>query len=165
MTGPAAVRRNAQTTFREAEKQSRAFESGGAVRVFGENDYFIKRLHSSDDAEEIRRLLAAPNAEPVRAHGGKLIGIRLLSFGDDRGHTGERHGTSIITTQRVVNDQGVYIGSDRNLKHKAENVSRGTTSVGVSAPATGGPVRPPCLQSKQTGIRTNQRALVLAIPE
>jgi hypothetical protein len=124
MTGPPAARRNAQTPFREAEKQARAFESGGAVRVFGENGYFIMRLNSSRDAEKIRRLLAAPNSEPVRSHGGKLVGIRLLSFGNDSGHSGERHGSSIVTTERVVNDLGVYVGSDRNLKHKAENVDQ-----------------------------------------
>jgi hypothetical protein len=92
------------------------------VRIFGENGFFIARLNSLSDAEQIRRLLAAPNAEPVVKHGGKLVGIRLLSLGDDRGHSDERHGTSIVTTERVVNDFGVYIGSDRNLKHKAENV-------------------------------------------
>lgn len=122
MTEPPASRRNAQTTFREVEKQARAFDGGGAVRVFGENGYFIMRLNSSRDGEKIRRLLAAPNAEPVRTHGGKLVVIRLLSVGDDRGHRGERHGSSIITTERVVNDLGVYVGSHLNLKHKAENV-------------------------------------------
>jgi hypothetical protein len=122
MVSPPATGRNAQTTLREAEKQARAIESGGAVGVFGENGYFIMRLNSSRDAEKIRRLLAAPNAESVRTHGGKLVGIRLLSVGDDRGHTGERHGSSIITTERVVNDLGVYVGSHLNLKHKAENV-------------------------------------------
>jgi hypothetical protein len=130
MTGPAAVRRNAQTTFREAEKQSRAFESGGAVRVLGESGYFIMRLNASRDAEKICRLLDAPNALPVRSHGGKLVGIRLLSFGDDRGHAGERHGSSIITTERVVNDLGVYVGSHLNLKHKAENVDHGRPKAG-----------------------------------
>ncbi len=96
------------------------------MRVVGQNGYFIKRLELSRDAEQIRRLLDAPNAAPVRTHGGKLVGIRLHSFGDDRGHTGERHGRSTITTERVVNDLGVYIGSDLNLKHKAENVNPGT---------------------------------------
>jgi hypothetical protein len=92
------------------------------VRVFGENGFLVARLDSRRHSEEIRRFLAAPNAVPVRKHGGKLVGIRLLSFGDDRGHSPERHGSSVITTERVVNDFGVYIGSDRNLKHKAETL-------------------------------------------
>ena len=143
MTGPPASRRNAQTTFREAKKQARAFESGGAVRVVSENGYFITRLNASRDAEEIRRLLGAPNAVPVRSHGGKLEGIRLLSFGDDRGHSGERHGTSIVTTERVVNDFGVYVGSDVNLKHKAENVRYGRPQAGRTPSELRVPVRPP----------------------
>jgi hypothetical protein len=79
---------------------------------------FVQRLDPSRDAEAIRRLLTAPNAVPVRKHDGDLVGIRLLSMGDDRGHSGERHGRSTVTTERVRNDNGVYIGWDRNVKHK-----------------------------------------------
>jgi hypothetical protein len=57
----------------------------------------------------------------VRKHGGELVGIRLLSLGDDRGHTGELHGRSTVTTSRVRNDQGIFIGGNRNLKHKLEH--------------------------------------------
>jgi hypothetical protein len=94
------------------------------VRVFGEDGYFIMRLDPSRNAEDIRRLLAAPNAVPVRRHAGELVGIRLLSCGDDRGHAGERHGRSTVTTERVRNDRGIYIGGDRNLKHKSANPDR-----------------------------------------
>ena len=121
MTGPPAAGRFTQPTFREAAKQARAFEGSGAVRIFGENGFLVARLHSTRDAEEIRRLLAAPNAVPVRTHGGKLTGIRLLSLGDDRGHAGEQHGNSLITTERVRNDGGQLVGGVLNLKHKAEN--------------------------------------------
>ena len=124
MTGPPAAGRNPQTTFREAETQTRAFEGGRVVRVFGETGNFIQRLDPARDADAIRRLLAAPNAVPVRRHAGELVGIRLLSCGDDRGHAGERHGRSTVTTERVRNDRGVYIGGDRNLKHKSENPDR-----------------------------------------
>src|SRR5205823_5938768 len=93
------------------------------------------------DSEEIRRLLAAPNAEAVRTHGGKLVAIRLRSFGDDRGHTGERHGTSIITTQRVANDSGIYVGSHLNLKHKSENVNQLATGLGAAQGSARSPIR------------------------
>ena len=118
MTEPPAVRRIPQTTFREVEKQTRAFDRGRVVRVFGEAGNLIQRLDSSRDADTIRRLMAAPNAVPVRKHGGELVGIRLLSLGDDRGHSGERHGRSTVTTERVRNDHGIYIGWSRNVKHK-----------------------------------------------
>ena len=120
LTGPPAAKRNTQTTFREAEKQTRASEGGRVVRVFGENGYFIKRLDPSRAAEVIRRLLGATNAVPVRKHAGELVGIRLLSLGDDRGRTGGRHGRSTVTTERVRNDSGLYIGGDWNLKHKSK---------------------------------------------
>jgi hypothetical protein len=91
------------------------------VRVFGEAGNFIQRFDPSRDADSIRRLLAAPNAVPVRKHGGELVGIRLLSLGDDRGHAVERHGRSTVTTERVRNDHGVYIGWNRNVKHKGSS--------------------------------------------
>ena len=146
MTGPPTARSSSKTSLRRDEKQARAFERSGAVRVFSEHGFLVARLHLSRDAERLRKLLAAPNAEPVRSHGGKLVGIRLLSAGDDRGHSGERHGSSIITTERVVNDFGVYVGSDRNLKHKAENVSHLHPATRPAARVPRGPVRPPLAQ-------------------
>jgi hypothetical protein len=98
------------------------FDGAGTVRVFDEYDYLVVKLNASRDAEQIRRLLKAPNAEAVRKHGGKLVGIRLLSFGNDSGDPGERHGRSTVTTERIRNDAGGLIGSKHNLKHKAENV-------------------------------------------
>jgi hypothetical protein len=108
-------------SIRQDEKQGRESGHGGVVRVFAEDGYIVARLDRSSDSEQIRRLLAAPNAVPVRKHAGELVGIRLLSLGDDRGHAGERHGRSTITTERVRNDHGVYIGGNRTLKHKLEN--------------------------------------------
>ena len=113
-TGPPAAGRVTQPTFREAAKQARAFEGSGAVRIFGEDGFFVARLHSTRDAEEIRRLLAAPNAEPVRTHGGKLTGIRLLSLGDDRGHSPERHGNSRRT---LLGDTPASVGNSESLYH------------------------------------------------
>ena len=88
------------------------------MRVFGVSGNFIQRLDPSRDADAIRRLLTASNAVPVRKHSGELVGIRLLSLGDDRGHAVERHGRSTVTTERVRNDHGIYVGWDRNVKHK-----------------------------------------------
>jgi hypothetical protein len=120
------------------------------VRVFSEGGYFVARLNLTRDAERIRRLLAAPNAVPVRTHGGKLVGIKLLSLGDERGHSGERHGTSIITTERVVNDLGVYVGGDQNLKHKLENVNHASPPPAWAADASrSGPVRVPLERSSK----------------
>ena len=119
MKEPAPPRRATQRSLRrDPNKQGRAFEEGGAVRVFNEDGFLVEVLHPPGDAGRISRLLAAPNAVPVRKHGGVLVGIRLQSGGDDRGHAGERHGHSTVTTERVLNEEGQYIGTDKNLKHK-----------------------------------------------
>jgi len=68
---------------------------------------------------EIARYLSAPNADGVRDHQGRLRAIRLLHFGDDRGHSGERHGSSLATTERCKNDYGKYIGT--LIKHKLDH--------------------------------------------
>ena len=144
MNSPPAARPATKTSLRRDQKQGREFEGSRGVRVFGEYGFLVKRLDSLRDSNQILRLLAAPNAVPVRTHGGKLVGIRLLSVGDDRGHSGERHGTSIITTERVVNDQGTYVGSDRILKHKTENVNHTTRPPAWAAEVSrDGPVRVP----------------------
>lgn len=70
------------------------------------------------DPNEIAKHLAAPNAEDVRDRRGRLQAIRLLPFGDDRGHSGERHGSSLATTERCRNDYGEYIGT--LIKHKLD---------------------------------------------
>ena len=151
MSVPAA-RQNTKTSIRRDEKQGRAFEGGGAVRVIGENGFFVARLNSTRDSQQISRLLAAPNADAVRTYGGKLVGIRLRSVGDDRGHSSERHGTSIITTERVVNDEGVYVGSDRTLKHKGENVNHATPPPAWAAEVLRfGPVRAPLRETVRSG--------------
>jgi hypothetical protein len=137
MTAPPAARPLVKPSVRRDEKKGRASEGGGVVRVFSEYGYFITCLNPSRDSEQIRHLLDAPNAVPVLKHGGKLVAIKLLSFGDDRGHAGERHGRSTITTERVRNDYGVYVGSDRNLKHKSESVNHGCPEVGRCLPLRG----------------------------
>lgn len=143
MSSP-ATQRNTKTSIRRDEKKGPAFDGSGAVRVFSEDGFLVARLIPARDAERIRRLLTAPNAVPVHTHGGKLVGIRLLSFGDDRGHLGEPHGTSIITTERVVNDQGAYVGSDRTLKHKWENVTHASPPPAWARDVSRGrPVRAP----------------------
>jgi hypothetical protein len=114
------------------------------VRVFSGGDYLIVKLNASRDAEQIRRLLAAPNAVPVRKHSGRLVGIRLLSFGSDCGQSGEQHGRSTVTTERVRNDTGRLIGGNCNLKHKAENVNHASPPPAWAAESSiQGPVRAP----------------------
>jgi hypothetical protein len=138
------VRRNATPSIRLDEKQGRAVDGAGTVRVFSEGDYLVIKLNASRDAEQIRRLLAAPNAEAVRKHSGKLVGIRLLSYGNDRGQSGERHGRSTVTTERVRNDTGGLIGGDLNLKHRAENVIHALRPPAWAASSpVNGPVHPP----------------------
>jgi len=138
------ARQNVTTSLRRDEKQGRAFEGGGAVRVVSDNDFLVTRLDLTRDSQQIIRLLAAPNAVEVRTNGGRLVGIRLLSGGDDRGHSGERHGSSTVSTERVRNDDGVLVGCDRTLKHKAENVNHATPPPAWSADVSrSGPVRPP----------------------
>lgn len=115
-----ATGRNTEATFREVGNKARAFDGRTTVRVFGDAGNFIQALDPARGAAEIRRLLAAPNAVAVRKHSGELVGIRLLSLGDDRGHAGEYPGRSTVTTERVRNDRGIYIGADWNLKHKGD---------------------------------------------
>ena len=85
MTAPPVVRRIPQTTFREVEKQTRAFDRGRVVRVFGDAGTFIQRLDPLRDVGAIRRLLAAPNAVPVRKHGGELVWIAHVARRNARG--------------------------------------------------------------------------------
>jgi hypothetical protein len=140
---PPAASLHPEPSVRRDEKKGRAFEAGGGVRVSSENGFLIARLDPSRDSEQIRRLLSAPNAVPVWKHGGKLVGIRLLSCGDDRGHSGERHGSSTVTTERVRNDSGILVGGHGNLKHKAENVNHGRPEPRWTQPDRRRPIRPP----------------------
>jgi hypothetical protein len=144
VTGPPAERPDSHPSIRQDEKHGRVFDGTGTVRIFSDGDYLITKLNSLRDAEQIRGLLAAPNAVPVRKHCGKLVGIRLLSYGDDRRQSGERHGRSTVTTERVRNDTGRLIGGDCNLKHKAENVNHALRPPAwVAASPVTGPVHPP----------------------
>lgn len=115
---PAVAAPTTKTSFLRDAKKGREFERGRAVRVVSETGFFVARLNSTREAEQIRRLLAAPNAVPILQHDGALVGIRLMSVADDQGNAGEQHGSSICTTERVRNDGGQYVGSDMNLKHK-----------------------------------------------
>ena len=68
----------------------------------------------------IARYLSAPNAEPVRNRRGQPRAIKLASLADDRGNTGERHGSSLVTTERCKNQRGEYTGAPTTLKHKLD---------------------------------------------
>ena len=84
------------------------------MRVVGEDGVLIDVC----PPDRLGRYLAAPNAEVKRRADGSIKLIRLRSMGDDRGHLGENHGRSTVTTERVRNDWGKLVGSDLNLKHK-----------------------------------------------
>src|SRR5262245_12988541 len=115
MTGPPAARPLPVTVSRGSrEKQPRAFGQGRLVPVVGENDVLVDRCRP----DQLERYLNAPNAEVKRRTDGSIRVVRLRSHGDDRGHLGEQHGRSTITTQRVRNDWGVLVGSAYNLQHK-----------------------------------------------
>lgn len=65
-----------------------------------------------------KRYLPAPNVEVKKSADGSIKYIRLLSNGDDRGHAGECHGRSTVTTERVRNDWGDLVGGNTRLQHK-----------------------------------------------
>lgn len=74
----------------------------------------------------IAKYLSAADAEAIRNYRGRVCAIRLASFGDDRGTTGERHGSSLVTTERCKNEHGEHIGTLTKsgvatvLKHKLD---------------------------------------------
>jgi hypothetical protein len=131
------------TSIRLDQKQGRAFEARGVVRVFSAGDYLVGRLQLDRDSAQIQRLLGAPNALAVRNRAGKLVGIRLHANGDDRGQRGESHGRSSVSTERVINDFGNYVGSDRNLKHKLENALHANPEPHWAKETSVHPLRPP----------------------
>jgi hypothetical protein len=115
MTGPPGLRQDPDTVSRGSrQKQPRAFDGNRRVPVLGENDILVDLC----TADRLGAYLAAPNVEVKRRTDGSIKLVRLRSVGDDRGHQGESHGRSTITTERVRNDWGALVGSDVNLKHK-----------------------------------------------
>jgi len=84
------------------------------VPVLGENGVLIDVC----TADRLGGYLAAPNVEVKRKTDGSIKLVRLRSGGDDRGHQGESHGRSTVTTERIRNDWGELVGSDLNVKHK-----------------------------------------------
>jgi hypothetical protein len=115
MIGPPAARPHSDTASRGSrEKQPRAFDGSGSVRVVSENDMLIDVC----SPDRLHRYMNAPNAEIKRRKDGSIRLIRLRAMSDDRGQRGESHGRSTVTTERVRNDWGELVGSDLNLKHK-----------------------------------------------
>lgn len=98
------------------------------MRVIGEDDVVIDVCTTAD---RLARYLAAPNAEVKKRADGSIRMVRLLGSCDDRGHLGERHGRSTVTTERVRNDWGRLVGSDQNLQHKGSSASWGRPAVEV----------------------------------
>src|SRR5258707_1510729 len=100
MTGPPAIRPASDTVSRGSRKQQpRALGGGRGVRVVGEDDLLIDVC----PPERLGRYLSAPNAEVKRRADGSIRLVHLRSPGDDRGHLGEYHGRSTVTTERVRN--------------------------------------------------------------
>ncbi len=139
--GPPAARPITQPSVRSDEKQGRASRAARRVPVV---DCFGAQIDLCDDLG-LKKYAKAENAEEIRSHGGKLVAIKLLSFGDDRRFSGEQHGRSTITTERVRNDAGQYIGGEWNRKHKAEHVNHADPPPAWSIQTAGirGPVHPP----------------------
>ncbi len=128
MTGPPADRLEPHTvSLGSRDKQPRAFDGARPVRVLGENGTLIDVC----TPERLRGYLAAANVEVHKRTDGSIKYIRLLPLGDDRGHTGERHGQSTITTERVRNDWGGLIGGDTNLQHKRNCTAWGAPAVRI----------------------------------
>jgi hypothetical protein len=96
--------------------------------VLGENDFVMDVCTTAD---RLAPYLAAPNAEVKKRADGSIRLVRLLGGSDDRGHLRERHGRSTVTTERVRNDWGGFVGSDRNLQHKPSSASWGAPAVQV----------------------------------
>jgi hypothetical protein len=97
------------------DKQPRAFGGGRGVRIVGSDDGLIEVCTSE---KRLKSYKDAPNAEVKYRTDGSIRLIRLLGYGDDRGHLGEKHGRSTVTTQRERDDWGGLIGSEANRKHK-----------------------------------------------
>jgi hypothetical protein len=97
------------------------------VPVLGENDVLIDVC----TADRLGGYLTAPNVEVKRRTDGSIKLVRLRSVGDDRGHQGECHGSSNVTTERVRNDWGDLVGGESNLKHKATSTTWGAPAVRI----------------------------------
>jgi hypothetical protein len=110
------------------DKQPRAFGEGRGVPVVGEDDLLIDVC----TPDRLKRYLTASNAEVKRRSDGSVRVVRLRADGDDRGHLGECHGRSTVTTQRVRNEWGRLVGSNVNLEHKQTCAAWGI-SVGQNA--------------------------------
>ena len=129
MTGPPGPKQTSETVSRGSrDKKPRAFDKGRRVRVIGENDVLVDTCSQ----EGAKRYLSAPNAEVKKSADGFIKYIRLLSNGDDRGHAGECHGRSTVTTERVRNDWGDLIGGNTNRQHKRNSSAWGAPAVRIT---------------------------------
>jgi len=105
------------TSIRIDEKQTRAADGKRRVPVIDSVGRLVTVIR---EPRAIAKYLSAPNAEPVRDRRGQLRAIKLASLADDRGKAGERHGRSLVTTERCKNQRGEYIGTPTTLKHKLD---------------------------------------------
>jgi len=106
-----------RTPIRVDEKQTRVAEGTRRVPVIDSVGRLVAVLR---EPSAIARHLSAPNAEPVRNRRGQLRAIKLGALADDRGNPGERHGGSLVTTERCRNQRGEYIGAPTAIKHKLD---------------------------------------------
>jgi len=116
------------------EKQPRAFEGKGRVAVVGEDNVLVDVC----TPDRLERYLNAPNAQVKRRQDGSIRLVRLASAGDDRGHLGEHHGRSTVTTERVRDEWGALVGSDLNLQHKKTSAAWGPPADRIRPAVTGG---------------------------
>jgi hypothetical protein len=106
-----------EAPIRVGEKQTRVADVNRRVSVIDSVGRLVGVIR---EPSAIGRYLLAPNAETVRDHRGQLRAIKLASLADERGKPGERHGNSLVTTERCKNRRGEYIGTHTTLKHKLD---------------------------------------------
>jgi hypothetical protein len=122
MSGPPATKPESKTTIREVAKQTRAFAVAGRVRVINHEGAVIDICAP----DRLQRYLDAPNVELIHAHGGKLVAIKLLSVGDDRGHLGEGQRSSARSLRACIFAQADFtITTTGNLHEHISSKAKG----------------------------------------
>jgi hypothetical protein len=94
--GPPASRPCTPPSIRLDEKNGRVEKATRRVRIVSEAGV----IDVCDEERARRVYAAAPNAELMFSHGGRLVAIWLHPIGDDQGHPVEAHGRSTRTTLR-----------------------------------------------------------------
>lgn len=154
MSPPGAFTRS-QPTIRVVEKQARANERKRRVRVISDCGKVIGLCEPG--SPQYHRFIAAPNAEVLRTHAGVVTAIRLLSFDDQQGHSGEHHGSSLTTTRKSGNEtEHKWIGqhhpwADRDRRIEPDPGAPPLAICPHHAPGVSGEVV--CQATRECGLR------------